>query len=263
MSELLGTIFLSISLLSLLTIIVLIFIHLYQIFEEPSVQKKMRKLRKPMQPWVTVLLYSRNNEAQTRNSLKALLRSQYHNFDIVIVDDHSGNTAEALRKGYRKSQRGKVVISLQAGVIVPPLFIKRAVVLKGERRQISLRIARPLLTNSLAQIINSLNNSLWQSANKVRVSGAKNILSPYTTLRVDFFITVLFIGIVSLSLVTNELTIIWYSWLIFTSFLLATIWLNEEKVPTKIQLSFSAISALFLLSVARPAVWLSQFSSRN
>ena len=263
MSELISVIFLWMALLSLLVIIGLIFIHSYQIFAEPDIQKRMRKLRKPVQPWVTVLVYARNNETGTRNSLKALLRSQYHNFDVVIVKDYSGNIVEALKKGYQKSQHGKVVISLQAGVIAPPSFIKRAVAMKGERRQISLRVTKPMLTSSLVQIVHSLSDSLWQRGSRVRVSGAKNIVSPKNMPRVDFLITALFVGIVSLSLVTNELIIVWYSWLIFTSFLLSTIWLNEEKIMIKIQLSFSAISAFFLLPVASLAVWRSQFSSRN
>ena len=251
------------ALLTLLAVIVLIFMHLFQIFEEPNIQKRMRKLRKPVQPWVTVLLYARNNEAGVRSSVKALLRSHYHNFDIVIVNDYSGDTKKALKMGYRKSEKGEVVMSLEAGDIVTPSFIKRSVAIKAKRKQVTMRISKPTPMNSLIEIFQSLNNLLWQRACKVRISDADTILLPKTALHYDFLITLLFIGIVSLSLIIKEPIILWHSWLIVTSYLLAIIWLKEDRVRTKLQLSFSAFSALFFLPVSIVAVFLSQLYSRN
>lgn len=263
MSELLVNIFLSIALLALLAVIVLIFLHVSRIFNEPNIQKRMRKLRKPVQPWVTVLLYARNDQEGVSSSLKALLRSHYHNFDIVIVNDYSQDTKAALKKGYRKSEKGKIVISLQAGTVVPPSFIKRAVSMKGERKRLTIRISDPVRMTSLTEIFESLNNSLWQRAYKVHISDATTILPPKTTLQLDLLFAVLFAGIVLLSVIINEPIVLWYSWIIFTGYLLAIIWLKEDRVRTKIQLSFSAFSALFFLPVTSVAVRLSQLYSRN
>ena len=263
MSELLVNIFLSIALLTLIAVLVLVFTHLYQIFEEPNIQKRMRKLRKPMQPWVTVLLYARNNEAGVKASVKALLRSQYHNFDIVIVNDYLGDAKKALRIGYKESKKGEVVVSLQAGAIVPRSFIKRSVAIKAKRKQVTMRISKITLMNSLTEIFQSLNNLLWQRACKVHISDADTILLPKTALHYDFLLTLLFIGIVSLSLIIKEPAILWYSWLIVTSYLLAIIWLKEDRIRTKLQLSFSAFSALFFLPVSIVAAFLSQLYSRN
>lgn len=263
MSELLVNIFLSIALLTLIAVLVLVFTHLYQIFEEPNIQKRMRKLRKPMQPWVTVLLYARNNEAGVKASVKALLRSQYHNFDIVIVNDYLGDTKKALRIGYKESKKGEVVVSLQAGATVPRSFIKQSVATKGKRKQVTMRISAPTLMNSLTDVFQSLNNLLWQRTHKVHVSDADTILLAKNTHHYDFLITVLFIGIVLLSLIIKEPIILWYSWLIVTSYLLATIWLKEDRVRNKLQLSFSAFSALFFIPVNIVATLLSQLYSRN
>jgi len=223
----------------------------------------MRKLRKPVQPWVTVLLYARNNEAGVKASVKALLRSHYHNFDIVIVNDYSGDTKKDLRIGYEESKKGGVAISLQAGAIVPASFIKRSVAIKGKRKQVTMRISTPVLMNSLTDIFQSLNNLLWQHAYKVHVGDADTILLAKNTPRYDFLMTLLFIGIVSLSLIIKEPIILWYSWLIVTSYLLAIIWLKEDRARSKLQLSFSAFSALFFIPVSIVATSLSQLYSRN
>jgi len=263
MSDLLTFIFLCTALIVLLGITVLIFIHLYQIFEEPKIQKQMRKLRKPVQPWVTVILYSRNNQPLVDVSLKAILRSHYHNFDVAMVDDRAGDGIKALKKAYRNSQKGEVVMSLRAGVIVPPAFIKRAVAIKGSRSQLALRISKSLTPGSLTGMFQSLNSLLWQRADKVQVSDARNITLPKTGLQLDILATLFFISVVSLSIATQEPILLWYAWLIFTSYLLAVIWLKEEKVKQKIRLSFSAISAMFYLPVANIALRLSQYYSRN
>jgi len=263
MSELLTTIFLCVALLALVVIVVLIFIHLNEIFEEPNIQKRMRKLRKPIQPWVTVLLYSRNNETDIDASLKAILKSHYHNFDIVVVNDYSRDAKKALNRGYRQSQKGKIVISLPAGVIVPPSFIKRAVAIKLDRKQITLGVGKPVAIGSLTEIVKSLNGLLWQHTYKVQVSDAKNIMKLKRSFHFDLLTTLFFMTIVSFSIIAKEPIILWYSWLIFTGYLLSTVWLKDEKVRTKAQLSFSAFSALFVLPVANIALSLSQFCSRN
>lgn len=263
MSELLVNIFLFIALLTLIAVIVLIFTHLNQIFEEPNIQKRMRKLRKPVQPWVTVLLYARHNESGVRSSVKALLRSHYHNFDIVVVNDYSEDVKKALKIGYRKSEKGKVVVSIQAGAIVPPSFIKRAVAIKNGRKRVTMRLSTPALMNSLTNIFQSINSLLWQRAYKAHISDPDTILLTKNTPYYDFLFTLFFIGIVSLSLIIEEPIILWYSWLIITGYLLAIIWLKEDGVRTKLQLSFSALSALFFLPVGIVAVSLSQLYSRN
>jgi len=263
MSELLGIVFLCIALGVLIYILTLLISHLYQIFEEPNVQKKMRKLRKPVQPWVTVLLYSQGKEEDEKASLKALLQSYYHNFDIVVVKDYSKNVKVALKKAYKNSQKGEVVISLQAGVIVPPSFIKRAVVLKGERQSFDLRVNEPVLSHSLSGIIQTLDTLFWRRGYRARVSNVNTIFALKKFHSLNIFSILLFVAIMVVGVAVNDSIVVWYSWLIATCYLFAVIWLREEKVKVKLQLSFSALSAIFLMPVASFVVRLSQFRTRN
>jgi hypothetical protein len=263
MSELLAILFLFFAVLVLMGIIVLVFMHVYQIIEEPNIQKRMRKLRKPVQPWVTVLLYSRNNDTFTGASLKALFRSYYHNFDIVVVNDYSNDSAGALRKAHKRSLKGKIVVLLQAGAIVSPSFLKRAVAMKGKRRHFTLRVSEQLYVHSLTEIVQSLNSLLWQRTYKVKVCDAKNITAMKKLIRLDFLSVLLFAAIVIFSLIIHEPIIVWYSWLIVTGYSLAVIWLKEEKVRTKMNLTFTATSAMFILPVAIVVINFSQRFSRN
>jgi len=263
MSELLTFVFLFAALTVLVYILILLFVHLYQIFEEPNIQRKIRKLRKPVQPWVTVLLYSHGDQDAIDASVKALLQSHYHNFDIVVVKDFSRDAKKALKKGYEKSQKGEVVITLQAGTIASRSLIKRAVVLKGQRLQFALRMNEPVFVNSFTGILQTLDDLFWQRASKAQVSDAKNISVCKTSKRFNFALLFIFVAIAVASVMVNDSIVLWYGWLIITGYLLAVIWLREEKVKIKLQLSFSAFSALFMLPVASIAMKLSQFRTRN
>ena len=263
MTELISIVFLFIALLILLGIVILVYIHFYQIVNEPKVQKRMRRLRKSVQPWVTVLVYARHNDTGIDASVKALLKSYYHNFDIVIVKDSSRNALAALNKGYKKSQRGEVVMSLRAGTIVPPSFIKRAVALKAERQKLHLHTNERVSLKTFVEIIHSLETMFWYRANNIYLGTPKNIATIKKRLPLEFMMVFIFLLIIATSFILQEPIIIWYSWLLVTGYLFSIIWLSSETEKTKLQLSFSAISALFLLPVASIVMRFSQFHSRN
>jgi hypothetical protein len=263
MTEQISVIFLFITLFILIGIIILICRYAYQIVNEPKIQKRMRRLRKPVQPWVTVLIHSQANDTDVEGSVKSLLKSYYHNFDIVIVKDSSRDAVKALNKGYQKSQKGEVVLSLRAGTIVSPWFLKRTVALKGERKKLQLRIPETASIKSFAEIILSLESIFWHKAYSVQVSDAKNIAPVKKRIHIEWVMLFIFISVIVTSFALREPSIIWYSWLLVTGYLFAIIWLSDEKEKTKFQLSFSAISALFLLPVASIIMRFSQLHSRN
>ena len=291
MSEMLGIIFLFLALATLVFIIILIFIHLYQIFEEPAIQSKMRTLRKTKQPWVTVLLYARNSEATVIESLKAVLKSRYYNYDIVVIDDRSEDrtsqlvkdfaaahsaaritllkrrvkrsTSEALQAGYRKSKHGEVVVSIKSGAAISNSFLKRAVAIKGEKKQLTLKVGSRISMDSLGEITQLLSAFFWQRSYKVTVSNVKHIALSKNQIKYDFLGAIIFGFIILSSLILQELIIVWYCWLIITGYLCAIIWLQEESIAAKLQLTFSAISAFFVLPVASLVVGFSQLNSRK
>jgi cellulose synthase/poly-beta-1,6-N-acetylglucosamine synthase-like glycosyltransferase len=290
-NDILNAIFLLFVLATLVAIIGLVCMHLYQIFEEPGLQKRMRQLRKPIQPWVTVLLYAHNDETTIEASLKSLLRSNYYCYDIVVVDDRSTDatakrvqdfiashqkisisllrrrvkhTAQgALKAGYRKSKKGKIVVSLRAGTIVQSSFLKRAVATKQERPQIVLRVTEPIALESLSSIIQSLVNLVWHRSYKVQVSDVKNITFVNKPARVELIGPFVLAALIFTSIILKEGIVLWYSWLIVTGYVYAVIWLNEAKIRYKLRLTFSGLSALFLLPVASIVMALSQPHSRN
>lgn len=291
MSELVEVLFLCISAVVLVLLLTLICLHLYEIFEEPKIQKEMRRLRKSAQPWVTVLVYARNSEATIGQSLQSLARSRYYYYDIVVVDDNShdktvqkvqqfkqahprmyintlrrrthGSTEQALRAGYRKSRKGEVIISLQAGVIIGSSFIKRAAAVSRLHESYTLRVREKVQIHSLSEIIHSLENIIWQRSYKAQIGTAKNSMRIKKSVNLDFVGVTMLLVLILTSVLIHEEIIYWYSWLIATSYVAAVIWLYDEKIKTKLTLSFSAIPALFLLPVASIVMAFSQFHSRN
>ncbi len=291
MNEIITAVFLVLVTAMLVLVMALIIMNLYEIFEEPDVQKRMRRLRKSSQPRVTVLLYARDNEETIQASLGSLVQSNYHNYDVIVVNDRSqDSTARLVRKfikahpkvpitlvnrqkrqtakatlqaGYKKSKQGEVVISLRSGIDLSPDFIKRAVATKGDKERITIRLNDPVSTSTLSGITRTLNNLLWLQTKHVSVSNPNNITPTKLEVRLDVLTVLLFLGILCVSILTQETIIIWYSWIIVTSYLFAVIWLNSEGLRTKIKLSFSAISALFLLPVSSLLKGISQFRTRN
>jgi len=291
MSETIDVVFIFLVLAMLVFVIILICFQLYQIFEEPGMQKDMKKLRPQAQPWVTVLLYARNDERTIEDSLRSIIKNQYTAFDVVVIDDRSTDTTllkvqnfikrhpakhvavikrrvkrscrQALAAGYRKSKRGKIVISIQAGTLFPSTFLKRAVVMKGSKTQLSLPVRPPIATNSLSEIITALGTVLWQQSYTVWVSDAKNMRMPARPIRYDVFAIGILLSLFLVSGLAQEATVLWYGWVLITGYLVAVIWLHEEKVATKLKLTFSAIPALFLLPVAGFIMNIPQFRYRN
>lgn len=291
MSEMLMTVFLCLAIAMLVFIMVLICINLYEIFEEPIIQRRMRQLRKSSQPWVTVLVYARDNEATIEASLNALVKSSYYNYDIVVVNDRSkdktlqqtqefidshsqfpisvitrhkvATAKSALLAGYKKSRKGEVVISLRAGTNVPKECIKRAVATKADKESAILRIQDSPSTTSISGIVQSLNNLLWLHSHTILVTDPKHIAPVKLEVSLELTSILVLVGIIIVSILTNEAIIIFYSWLIITSYLFAGIWLNSEGLMTKVKLSFSALSALFLLPVSSLIQGVSQFRTRN
>lgn len=274
----------------LVVVMVLICMNLYEIFEEPTIQKRIRSLRTSSQPWVTVLVYARNNEDTIKASLKAVAKSNYVGFDVVVINDRStDNTLKRIREcdadvrtvqmtvlnrrkrislektlvaGYHKSKRGEVVVTLRSGTNVPRDFLKRAVATKGSNTKVTIRLQSISNTDSLTGSIESLNKLAWHQSKKVVVSDAKNISIEKLAVRLDILSIILFLSIISVSIITQEAHIIWLGWVVVTSYVFALIWLNSEVLSTKIKLSFSAFSALFLLPVSSIIMVISQFRSR-
>lgn len=119
------------------------------------VSEIMKKLRKPRQSPVTVLVFAKNNSATILDCLRSLGRSQYRKFDIVVIDDAStddtrklvreycrqhpriscrlyarrkiGAKHQALKRGYSLSERGDAVLVINGDSVVTPALLKLGV----------------------------------------------------------------------------------------------------------------------------------------
>lgn len=118
-------------------------------------QAIVTKLRQPCQPHVTVLVYAQNDATTVEACLRSVARSRYRNYDIVVVDNVSSDMTKqvmaryrqkypqptmyfygkrkvsdrlnALRQGYRKSQRGDMILVLDASATISPTLLKECV----------------------------------------------------------------------------------------------------------------------------------------
>jgi glycosyltransferase involved in cell wall biosynthesis len=111
-------------------------------------------LRKPRQPHVTILIYGTDTSMTLEVCLRSIWQSRYRNYDIVVVDNSStnrpGQTLQdyrrtypkrslyfykkrkvhgrltALQQGYGKSQKGDIVLVLDATATISPTLIREA-----------------------------------------------------------------------------------------------------------------------------------------
>ena len=124
------------------------------VYRRTRVRAMIRRLRRPRQPQVTILIYNQGDASGLATCLQSINRSRYHSLDIVIIDNHTSITARrfirralsisnypiklyalrrhvteeiALYSGYRKSHRGAVIIAITPDSVLPHSFVKLAV----------------------------------------------------------------------------------------------------------------------------------------
>lgn len=114
-----------------------------------------KKLRKPSQPHVTIIVCAKDDAASIVNCLRSIYRSLYWNYDIVVVDNvsrddtrrltreymnnhpkvscylYAKRKAEAhyktVHQAYKRSKQGDIVLVLDAVHMIPPTLLKSGV----------------------------------------------------------------------------------------------------------------------------------------
>ncbi len=145
-------------LILLAAFVVLVSSNIYDIrqkINEKTIQKIIRKLRGSRQPSVTVIVYSDNNVATIEECLDSIRKSRYKNFDVVVADNSSSdntrkkvrqfkekypifhfrfypkrvrnNMTATLSQGYNRSQKGDLVLVIDASTMVDANLIKSSV----------------------------------------------------------------------------------------------------------------------------------------
>lgn len=236
--------------------------------------KAMRKLRRPVQPQVTVLVYARKETDDVATTLRSLGWSRYSNFDVVVVNDTTnkrryelprkmnvavlqrrvaGTKLQAYQAAYRKSQHGSVIVCLDAGDVVDPYFIKRAVALASTKLKWRVAIETTAMKEGVRGVALLLKQLLHNKTTYVQVCQAR-ALKKETVARRQLTVkywweAALMTGIIGGYALGPQM--LWYVWVVFSGYLLALIWLNGGwRISQKLGYSFAVPSALFVLPVA-------------
>lgn len=243
-----------------------------------ELQKIMRKLRRPALPHVSVLVYAKRSTDAVEATLQSLRKNRYGSFDVVVVNDVSNkrlysapprlevsflkrrvasSKLDAYRAAYKKSRRGEIIMCLDAGAVLDPLCIKRAVALSGSRQQWHVSLEKVSQREGIGGVTSSLYGLLWTRPAVVpmyRVQAFRHkkegcALREITWLPKTAVWGALLVGALCVSFVLGP-AMLWYVWVVFSGYLLGLIWLKGGwSASQKVFHSFAVPSALFLLPV--------------
>ncbi len=233
---------------------------------QAELRHKMRCLRRPKQPWVTVVVDAiGKSDVATALTLKSLNKVHYYNYDILVVKGAGltkKQSAQALKLGYSKSRRGTVVIVLDAGEVVDEALIKRAVASQNKQAAWRVAVYEKIETGSgpqLMDVIRMLEKDYWQLVRPTKVFTSDGFITgdgkPKSTLRYnshfrDTIAVMLFATIILAAFAVGELRLIFGAWLLVTAYGLGVIWLScYQNIKTKLVLVFSASLSTFLFPV--------------
>lgn len=282
--------------------IVLSVLQIRRIAFEEVLKRRMRRLRGTLQPTVTVLVYARQRGNEVEATLQALRKNRYRNVDIVVVDDASTDetaavvkafsarypkvaiqllrrrtlttVSAALQAGYRKSQRGSLVLVVSAGMIVPTSHIKRAVA--SCRSRAAWRV--PLDTRLDAQldlvtIGHFLKMNYWQGGNASSLYEARYFMQAEThdimmddgwALARAIVGSVALVTLLAWAMMSFGFIVLWYVWMLVTAYGLVAVWLRYgQAIRDRLVLTFTLPLALFLIPLTSIMRGISQLPVRK
>jgi hypothetical protein len=226
------------------------FLEVLALERQQLLAKSMRKLRKPVQPWVTVLVTGAKDDVAFATTWHSLQKSYYHHFDIV-------KTYTSYQAAYRRSRKGKIVIVLKAGQTVDRAFIKRAVALEANAPSWWVDLpesAHPM--NGLMDMSNAF-HALFRLKHWARVKVYTSKKFKKTTHFSESYretiplVEVLLFAILLTGTIIGGAIGFLYAWLIFTLYVISLVWIGREgTMRERLTLTISSISALFILPVA-------------
>jgi hypothetical protein len=226
------------------------FVEVIALERRQALEKAMRRLRKPVQPWVTVLVSgARDSDAFTVTS-RSLEKSRYHYFDVVKL-------YTSYQSAYRRSKRGKIVIILEAGQTVDRAFLKRAVASRSAKQQWWVELLPATeMEQGLINITSKLHAILrLKNWSRVRVYSERQFkkikIFKHTYRETLPLAEIALLGLVTCGIVFGGALGFLYGWAVSSTYLLALIWIQYgTSFDERLKLSYSSISALFFLPIA-------------
>lgn len=251
------------------------FLTLQRERRQKEIQGAMRKVRRPLQPQVTVLVYAKDSTDAVETTLRSLQKNRYGAFDVVVVNERentqqykapnrldaaflrrrvAGSKMDAYRAAYRKSRRGSIVVCLDAGVRVDPQFTKRAAATSSSTGKWRVEYEGVYDGEGIRGVAAALSRVLWNRRSFVWAytpSALRRERKDRTTVWVAWLLwwEVTLILVILASFIIGPV-LLWYVWLVFSGYLLGLIWLKGGwSASQKLTHSFAVPSALFLLPV--------------
>ncbi len=273
-----------------------------RINREVRIATAMRRLRGTSQPHVTVLLHAYNESITLTQILYVLKNTKYRMFDVVVIDDASMDKSsetvrefmkkypkapiqllrrrkkttvdQALKAGYRKSQRGQIVLTLSPDLPIDTSFIKRAVASQEGRAKWRVAVRRRLSsTLRISDIGAFLNDYFWQQEPQGFAYEAATfkrstptLIGPSEQLRVarNIVAITLLAAVLLAAFLAVGVQVLWYSWVIITAYGLTAVWLRYgAPLRDRLVLSLSIPLALFLIPATSMVRGFSQLTSRK
>lgn len=230
-------------------------------------ERALRRLTRSKQPHASVLVYGDKKGENTKRTMASVSRSRYYAYDTVIAHSRMIPT-RAYRAAYRRSQHGEVIVCLQAGEIIDPLFLKRAVLARKNKARWWVVVKDQSQQNGLVGITRTIQKALWGDIHSIEVCTAKALRHSEPIVRrikgIPFIVAGLLVVGVVLAVMYGGLMVLWYAWVIFTLYLLTVIWISETITrKERLRASFALPSAFFLFPVASLLEGVFQLAARK
>lgn len=219
-----------------------------------ATEKQMRQLAKAKQPHVTVLVYGNKNSRATEDTIKSVRRSKYFAYDVAIAYTNLPIT-RSYRAAYRRSRRGSIVVCLQAGEQIDPLFLKRAVLSRNEAARWWVVTRKEYQSQGIVGIASELQQALWGDTYSIEVCASSALRKSDPLIRrirgVPLIVVGLLTGGTILAVLYGGIHALWYAWLLFTSYLFLVILLQESHTfNNRWRVILATPSAFFFMPIA-------------
>lgn len=229
--------------------------------------KTSRRLRAPMRPHITVLVWG--DEAAARVTEKSVRRSNYAHFDVVVrIRKRSENAHHAYNLAYKRSGRGEIIVCLRAGEVIDKYFLKRLVILREGRSRWWVEAIQPVASEGVFGLAAALQKALWGSRVSIEANTKHSFLrnlKPGQRIRGQAFaVWALVVLACIVAVAAAGVVALWYSWLLFSIYLLAAVWIaGGASARGMLERSFAVPSALFFLPVTSFIAATLQLSARK
>lgn len=258
---------------------------------ELVLHRAMRRLRRPSQPQVTILLFEQGPIDDLKKSLRTIRQLQYHAYDVVIVSEHRekrqemlsllrgsevllmrqrpGSRMHAYQAAYKKSRRGEIVVYLTSGVTLPKNGLKRIVASGHSRLSWTTKLSvKKTVPEGLQGIVYSMRQIIAPRFETIPASTPKVLrtlrFSPRYRFDRSLLVVIMWAALIAFGFVWFGLTALWYGWLVTLFYVVSLVWLQGSlSFRAKLLHTLAAPTMLFTVPTTSLIEGIFQLSARK